>query len=155
MNKYRCETCKHFLRYVLHCKKNGLHLPEESVVKIYNVGCASHSDFNPQAEREKYKLCKYLRCSTNKMNCPKPRSDLTKTRITDFCYSCATHSSATTNQELKSTNLVVDQRSEREKVLDELKRWADGQILYHDFDGFADIYVDIKDKIEELRKGGE
>jgi hypothetical protein len=47
----RCETCNHFLRYVIHCKKYDCHLPEESIATISFVGCASHS--SAVSEREK------------------------------------------------------------------------------------------------------
>ena len=86
--------------------------------------------------------CQYLRCGTNKMNCPKKHSDLTKTRITDFCFNCASHSNAT-EQEI------------RDKVLGELLVWVKkNNINYEDADGDrlpVIVTGKIMNKIEELR----
>jgi hypothetical protein len=36
--------------------------------------------------------------------------------------------------------------------VDELNRWLDHQLKYHDFDVFSASYSDMKDKIAELRQ---
>jgi hypothetical protein len=52
MNQYRCETCNHYTE-----GKDCMQLSHWLLVTEYQfteeLGCASHSDFNPQAERDK------------------------------------------------------------------------------------------------------
>jgi hypothetical protein len=52
MNQYRCETCSHYLKYAIACNKIKERLIVGADEWIDKVGCASHSDFNPQAGRE-------------------------------------------------------------------------------------------------------
>jgi hypothetical protein len=66
MNQYRCETCGYrkppltgFCKTSQLCEKLGMHFEYpitgsgNEMWVLTEVGCASHSDFNPQAEREK------------------------------------------------------------------------------------------------------
>jgi hypothetical protein len=69
MNQYRCETCKFLvnknwagsgdcsnpkLDEPIWMHKSASGYDDGAVYIIEKLGCASHSDFNPQAERKEY-----------------------------------------------------------------------------------------------------
>jgi hypothetical protein len=54
MNQYRCETCKNIDCDCNPITQKGYFIPLLDIRKFTAIkGCASHSDFNPQAERER------------------------------------------------------------------------------------------------------
>jgi hypothetical protein len=96
--------------------------------------------------------CKYLRCGTNKTNCPKKRNDMTKTRLTKFCFGSTCNS---------------DFQSERDKVLDDLIQNVSERIKELKEMRAKDVYDDCAilalvgenqvmwAQLKELRQAGE
>jgi len=102
--------------------------------------------------------CQYLRCGTNKMNCPKKHSDLTKTRITGFCFDCASHSNTINQQDdpcIDCIHIKKEIQDAREKVLDELTKLREkGEYclgIFHKLEEYERLWREEWDWIKSLR----